>query len=614
MALMSKRGYAKKKSLENLRRGAKSGGKRAWNACCPTWHQVLESGSFLVYLTLAVACVVIAIANREDVPPPFGPSSKFFHRILVTDFEQQKVDELSPRARCPALYGELNNEEWGVDGVCTCLEQHIRSEMSLNKNMTIANFLDANAKVIIRECIELKGAMPIYVLTYAGTIASVDYIFWAFLCITASCVTSFTRMEAYPNHHTWLRRFLLVLCVGINCWVFVQSCVMWSRNFDSFETEKNNEMRMQDPNSCATIRFIFAFSVISFFLHIPHYLSHWGILTWEYPELFIHPKDKTLVRKDATDHIAFLDFFNGNHEINENEPEDQVTYFDNEKDFTNQINYDSEWDDRESKTQRLKSKEIRASIYAYALNERDEQFRISYWQAVSEDINFTMGCVLLAVTFSAHGGVHDDSTLLMDLCCVFMIGILQHFSHVLMLVKEYLFEDQTNTLEGEIEMNGERETVICKNIGNTRLMIHFFVVSLIVFYCNRTAPSTFANDEVSSYFQVARFSVILGLCVCNTLYDIFFETVHIIKHMTEVGVYEVASTDDQDVYMYQVDAAPKDQESATKVFLDYHSQYQGPYLWRVHLVLPLLFIFGLITAALQRARPILKTDADVLLF
>ena len=181
-------------------------------------------------------------------------------------------------------------------------------------------------------------------------------------------------------------------------------------------------------------------------------------------------------------------------------------------------------------------------------------------------------------------------------------------SHVLMLVKEYVFEDSVSVYADDIALRDEdatqdgREQNICTKIGNTRLTIHFFVLSLVVFYCNRTAPSTFQDNEVTSFFQVARFSVILGLCLCNTLYDVFFETVHVIKHMTEVAPE------------YEVDAELKDQPSAAKAFLEYHAQYQGPYLWRVHLVLPLMLVFGTITAVLQHYRPILKMEFAMQLF
>jgi hypothetical protein len=628
--MMDRRRFKRRPGLKNTKRGTKSFFKRAWELL-PTRKQVFDSFNLLVFLALAAACVLIATLNFTDVNSFFGKSSKFFHRILVTDFEQQNPDELWVKARCPALYAVATDELWGVDSVCTCLEQGMHSYMISDKNLTIATFDDNIAKRIIRECIELQGAMPSYVLTYAGTVASVEYIFWAFLCITASCVTSFTRMESYPNHHKWVRRFMVLICGGMNLFVFIHSIMIWSTNFGAFETDKHHERRHKNLNSCATIRFVFALSVLSFFFHIPHYLSHAGIWWCEYPELFIEPKKKKYVTVDATDHISFLSGQRNpklfDKKMQNEQQEDTINFIDNggeedENDNHEEVSYepnddswDSKWDDPNVRGSRLSSQAIRSSIYAYSLHERDEQFRISYWQAVSEDINFTMGCVLLAVTFSAHGGVHDDSTLIMDLFCVFMVGTLQHFSHVLMLVKEYLFEDQEKQMKGNIVIDEEREEVICRNIGNTRLMIHFFVLSLIVFYCNRTAPSTFQNNEVSSYFQVARFSVILGLCACNTMYDVFFETVHIIKHMTEAGrLYTIPGKEDQDRYMYRVDAAPADQKNAKRTFLDYHLQYQGPYLWRVHLVLPLLLVFGLITNGLQGLRPILKTDADVLLF
>ena len=447
--------------------------------------------------------------------------------------------------------------------------------------------------------------MPAYTLNYAGTVATTDYVFWAFLCITASCVTSFTRMDAYPNHRKYTRGILPIACICLNVVVVVHNWIVWTVNFDGLESTKNTENRKNNQYTCSTIRFMFAFNLVSIFFHIPHWLCQISIFEcFQYPKQFIQVKDDELVRSESKV-VDFTHYFDVERKWKDLIPPDTVPLATEWNDYWDNISNKPRDDGTRDY---LAAQAIQDSIHSFALNERDQQFRISYWQAISEDINFTMGCLYLAVAFSAHSGVHDDSTLFMDLSCVFMVGILQHMSHVLMLVKEYVFEDALSVYADDIALRNDdgeqdaREQNVCTKIGNTRLTIHFFVLSLIVFYCNRTAPSTFQDNEVTSFFQVARFSVILGLCLCNTLYDVFFETVHVIKHMTEVAPE------------YLVDAETNDQPSAAQAFLKYHAQYQGPYPWRVHLVLPLLLVFGTITAALQHYRPMLKMDAALQLF
>jgi hypothetical protein len=90
-------------------------------------------------------------------------------------------------------------------------------------------------------------------------------------------------------------------------------------------------------------------------------------------------------------------------------------------------------------------------------------------------------------------------------------------AHVLMLVKEYVYQDSNedhsfeNGIGKDDEMTPIMEKRVCEHIGNTRVMIHFFVFSLVVFYCNRVSPSTFDDTELKNFFEVARFSVILAL-------------------------------------------------------------------------------------------------------
>ena len=46
-------------------------------------------------------------------------------------------------------------------------------------------------------------------------------------------------------------------------------------------------------------------------------------------------------------------------------------------------------------------------------------------------------------------------------------------------------------------------------------------------------------------------------------------------------------------------------------FLAYHAQYRGPYLWRVHLLLPFMLFFGAVVYCQQHLRDVLNIDARV---
>lgn len=562
-----------------------------WWSFFPSSAQVATYFTLFFHLTLAICCVLIAVVIRAADGGPVGEASTLFHRIVVTEFEEQS--SLAARVRCTELFpGSRTDELLGVDSACACLKTNMDLK-TLSANETLN---EAYYESTLRECTDIKGAMPAYVLKYAGTVTTANYVFWAFICITASCVTSFTRMDAYPNHRIYSRGVLPIACFLMNATVLVHSWSVWTLNFDGFESTQNTQQRQNDADTCATIRFLFAFNFVAFLFHFPHLIGQINIFPcFKYPRQFIQPKSDNESLRTEDRAMDFETYFKRRQAY--------VPVADADTGTT--LAFSEYWDTqanavRETETtpEHLSNEAIQDTIHAFALNQRDQQFRMSYWQAVSEDLNFTLGCMFLAVAFSAHSGVHDDSTLYMDVCCVFMVGILQHMSHVLMLVKEYVFEDSLTQYQSDIGRD-DREENICRRIGYTRLTIHFFVLSLIVFYCNRTAPSTFQDSEVTSWFQVARFSVILGLCVCNTTYDIFFETVHVIQHMTDLAPN------------YKADADSADQPSAMAEFLKYHAQYQGPYLWRVHVVLPLLLGFGAITAGLQHYRPLLKMTAEM---
>jgi hypothetical protein len=464
----------------------------------------------------------------------------------------------------------------GVDSLCTCMMRQSRS---------------SNEETNVMRCLEIDGAMPVYVLHYAGIIPSADYVLWAFLSITASCLNSFSRMQGYPNLRIGLR-WILPLWAGImNFIVFALNFWVWSEDSDGFETADNMEDRRKDPDTCATVRFIFAFIIVGYTLHIPHLLQMLNVPCWQIG-------DGVLMQGYSKADTKLEEFrmsrFNRRPEENQRDPvgSDAIEF--------RQLWTDKEGDDTEHSYDHMQS-----NIYASELNQRDVQFRVGFWQAVSEDLSFTTGAMLLAAVFSAHAGVHDDSTLLVDVCCVGGVGLLQHMAHVLMLVKEYVLQNTNEDTKGignDDEMDEDMEATVCHFIGNTRVMIHFFVFALVVFYCNRASPSTYADSELTNFFEVARFSVVLTLLACNTMYDVFFEAVHVLKHMREAGPgFEVNAAVYAETLRYP----------AKEGFLAYHAQYRGPYLWRVHLLLPFMLFFGAVVYCQQHMRGVLNIDARV---
>lgn len=478
--------------------------------------------NLLFCVALAALACVIAVAD-------FYMPNSFIHRVVVTSFDKF-VGDVPQEQYCRFTSNVTASQ--GPDSVCSCL---------LRSNITV------------QTCQEIEGSVPVYTLGYAGSVAGRQYVLCAVLLIASSCLTSLTRLKAYPNHIRILRSFIPIVCFLLNGAVLYVSFNTWYGDLDGFESSSLHSARMQNTWTCHTIRFLFAFQIFGFFLNVPHWLEDVPYLTsWKYPLI------------NVTEDVSY---YKTNGE---------------KKKFEDKNKYPDEY---------------KLILHKSLLDVRDEYFRVGFWQSVSEDITFTTGCMLFVVVFSASGGVHDDSTLFMDMSCVLVIGILQHMSHVLMLVKEYIFQDSDDLMIGEYDIKAteEYERAICNYIGGTRLMIHAFVFSIFVFYCNRTAPSTFNLNDITSMYQVARFSVVFFMWICNTCYDIFFEVIHVIKHFTVI-----APGFNGNPY--------NEKEDQTEEFLQYHAQYRGPYIWRVMVVLPLLCVFCAGVFFMQTYQPNLDLD------
>lgn len=386
--------------------------------------------------------------------------------------------------------------------------------------------------------------MQAYTLRYAGFVSGKIYVLSAVILIVLACLTSLTRMKYYPNHTQFLPSLVPLGCCIMHIVLLMLCGNVWQSDFEAFESSPHRDARIGDTWTFQTVRFIYAFQIFGFFLNIPHWLDQIPKLkSWAYPDILF---DTNLKGKNPIQPIY-----------------DKEEYTDI----------------------------YRLLLHQSVLNVRDEYFRVGYWQSVSEDIQFTNGCMLLVVVFSVHAGVHDDCTLFTDMACVFMIGLLQHMSHVLMLVKEYIFQDSDDLII-TFQVRPEQEQSMVKYIGNTRLMIHGIVFSVFVFFCNRTAPSTYNDNHETSLYTVARFAVVLVMWLSNTCYDIFFELVHVIKHFSDVAPnFDGNVTDFND--------------EQTENFLDYHAQYRGPYLWRVMIVLPLSTMFCVFVYTMQTSNPTL---------
>lgn len=458
--------------------------------------------------------------------------NSYVHNVVVTRFDKYET-ELSGTQYCPLTASKIGMQ--GPDSICTCLQNP-----------------DTFHYGSPQKCKEIQGALQAYTLRYAGFVSGEIYVFSAVTLIALSCLTSLTRMKYYPNHTQIAPSLVPLGCFVMQITLLYLCGNVWQSDFNAFESLSQRDARLVDTWTFQTVRFIYAFQIFGFFLNIPHWLEQVPYLkSWAYPNILLDAK------------------LNSKHPI---------------KTFTDKNEYTDQY---------------KLILHQSVLNVRDEYFRVGYWQSVSEDIQFTNGCMLLVVAFSAHAGVHDDCTLFTDMSCVFMVGLLQHMSHVLMLVKEYIFQDSDDLIindKKDIKAQQEQERSMCNYIGSTRLMIHGIVFSVFVFFCNRTAPSTFNDNHVTSLYMVARFAVVLVMWLSNTCYDIFFELVHLIKHFSDIAPGFDGNIHDEDA-------------KQTENFLDYHAQYRGPYLWRVMIVLPLLAVFCAFVNIMQTYQPnITMTD------
>lgn len=456
----------------------------------------------------------------------FQMPNSYVHNVVVTRFDKYET-ELSDTQYCGLTASNIGMQ--GPDSICTCLQNPDKFHYGTPQ-----------------KCKEIQGAMQARTLRYAGFVSGRIYILSAVVLIVLSCLTSLTRMKYYPNHTDVLPHFVPLVCFVMQIVLLYLCGNVWQSDFDGFESLSHRDARLSDTWTFQTVRFIYAFQIFGFFLNFPLWLEHVPFLkSWAYPNILFDPDFKS---------------------------KNQIQTITKKENYTEQY---------------------KLLLHQSVLNVRDEYFRVGYWQSVSEDIQFTNGCMLFVVAFSAHAGVHDDCTLFTDMSCVFMVGLLQHMSHVLMLVKEYIFQDSDDLIINEkqdIKAQHEQERAMCNYIGTTRLMIHGIVLSVFVFFCNRTAPSTFNDNHDTSLYMVARFAVVLVMWLSNTCYDIFFELVHVIKHFSDVAPGFDGNVADVD-------------GKETENFLDYHAQYRGPYLWRVMIVLPLLTVFCVFLNGMQTYNP-----------
>jgi hypothetical protein len=104
---------------------------------------------------------------------------------------------------------------------------------------------------------------------------------------------------------------------------------------------------------------------------------------------------------------------------------------------------------------------------------------------VLEDVNHTVTFMLLAATFSALSGVHDDTTLLFDVLLVTFIGFLQNVQHNIMLARERVIEYCRTNGQGTVHKDHlgpsfSVETDVVSYFLYTRLFIFVSMIGTVI--------------------------------------------------------------------------------------------------------------------------------------
>jgi hypothetical protein len=184
-------------------------------------------------------------------------------------------------------------------------------------------------------------------------------------------------------------------------------------------------------------------------------------------------------------------------------------------------------------------------IVAFATRNDPESLKHSEF-AIStyEDMHNIVAFMLLAASFGALSGVHDDTTLLLDVLTIMVIGFLQGVQHNTMLAKEIFIahceEMNDKGTVGMLKDGMDKKHYVCTTILSFFLYTRLFIFVLIsgcsfVFYM-RLASSVGSGETTANWNVHMRFLASLVALTPSFFGDVAYEIRHK-QEMTKTGMH-----------------------------------------------------------------------------
>jgi len=184
------------------------------------------------------------------------------------------------------------------------------------------------------------------------------------------------------------------------------------------------------------------------------------------------------------------------------------------------------------------------------------EFAISTW----EDLHNMLAFMLLAASFSAQSGVHDDTTVLFDVLVVLFIGFMQSVQHNIMLIKEVFIKHCMKDVTSFVQLTDTQHTTysvsdtILSFFLYTRLFIFVIITGSSFVFFERLDTSVGAGGTTASWNGYMRFVASLVSLTPSFFGDMSYEAVHsfYLKRTNEHVVYSGAATWRRTVYLMYI--------------------------------------------------------------
>ncbi len=184
------------------------------------------------------------------------------------------------------------------------------------------------------------------------------------------------------------------------------------------------------------------------------------------------------------------------------------------------------------------------------------EFAISTW----EDLHNMLAFMLLAASFSAQSGVHDDTTVLFDVLVVMFIGFMQSVQHNIMLIKEVFIKHCMKDNAAFLQLTDTQHTTysvsdtILSFFLYTRLFIFVIITGSSFVFFERLDTSVGAGGTTASWNGYMRFVASLVSLTPSFFGDMSYEAVHsfYLKRTNEHVVYSGAATWRRTVYLMYI--------------------------------------------------------------